>query len=63
MSQSLALSKDEFENELTNDHLRQEYISIYNSSNVYFKYLDQKNEVTYFVLRNSRFVFGFKKVR
>ncbi len=62
MNQSEALSKGEFENELTNDLLREEYVNVYDPSNLLYKYIDdEKKETTYFVLKNSQFVFGFKK--
>lgn len=60
MRHSKIISKIKFEGQLANDSLRNQYVTIYNKSNLYF--LHESNQIyqTYFILRNHKLQFAFK---
>jgi len=59
MNNSKEISKTDFEVQLVNNELRNEYINSYDLKNSFFKYSDDSGEITYFVLNKSVLLFAF----
>lgn len=60
MRQSKIISKAKFESYLINDALKNQYVNIYNNSNMFFVHLSEQGYYTYFVMRRNKLQFAFK---